>query len=151
MEVKINIVEAASELADERVKENFRKACIIVTKYNPSPEQLEELVYQEDENGDIVYKPEAQEVFNNYYDVFYDMLLKCKSNDGLLFKNEFQLSDTTLENTRFSLEGIKETHTDNMINHLRDLIIKNYEVKEIKNGKQFSVEFILNFKKNDKI
>ena len=63
MELKINIVEAAAELAEQKVVEHF--------------EDLK-VVYQQEENGDTIYTEEAQEVFNAEYDEIFTKLVDCK-------------------------------------------------------------------------
>ena len=73
MEAKINIGEAASELASQRVKEHFAEL-----NKSKSDDELDELIYVEDENGDTTYTSEAQDVFNGFYDSYEDLLLKCK-------------------------------------------------------------------------
>ena len=59
MNVTINIVELASELADHEVQEHF--------KYSSIP------VYDEDEY-EIRYSDEAQEVFDELYDKYYAII-----------------------------------------------------------------------------
>jgi hypothetical protein len=59
MNVTINIVELASELADHEVQEHF--------KYSSIP------VYDEDE-FEIRYTDEAQEIFDELYDKYYAII-----------------------------------------------------------------------------
>jgi hypothetical protein len=59
MNVTINILELASELADHEVQEHF--------KYSSIP------VYDEDEY-EIRYSDEAQEVFDELYDKYYAII-----------------------------------------------------------------------------
>lgn len=63
MNVKINIVELASELADLEMEQNRNTG---------------EVNTVEDENGCIVYTEEAQEVFNDLYDKFYSLIDRLK-------------------------------------------------------------------------
>ena len=63
MELKLNIVEASAELAEQKVVEHF--------------EDLK-VVYQQEENGDTIYTEEAQEVFNAEYDEIFTKLVDCK-------------------------------------------------------------------------
>jgi hypothetical protein len=59
MNVTINILELASELADHEVQEHF--------KYSSIP------VYDEDEDC-IVYTDEAQDIFDELYDKYYAII-----------------------------------------------------------------------------
>ena len=61
MNVTINILELASELADHEVQEHF--------KYSSIP------VYDEDDD-EIRYSNEAQEVFDELYDKYYAIIEK---------------------------------------------------------------------------
>jgi hypothetical protein len=59
MNVTINIVELASELASYELNENWGDTIEI---------------YIEDENGDTYYTDQAQEIFNDLYDKFYAVI-----------------------------------------------------------------------------
>lgn len=59
MNVTINIVELASELASYELEETFGDTIQI---------------YKEDENGDTYYTDHAQEIFNDLYDKFYAVI-----------------------------------------------------------------------------
>jgi hypothetical protein len=63
MEIRINLLEAASELASEVVYAKF--------------EDDDNLINIEDEHG-IYYTEEAQELFNEWYDHYYNLLLNIK-------------------------------------------------------------------------
>lgn len=63
MEIKINLLEAASELAHEVVCAKF--------------EDDDNLIHMEDADG-IYYTEEAQDLFNEWYDHYYDLLLNIK-------------------------------------------------------------------------
>jgi len=68
MDIKVNIVELASELANERVFEEFLTG-----------EQGFDYIYKED--SDVVeYTAEAQKVFDDYYDYYYGFIDKYKIN-----------------------------------------------------------------------
>ena len=62
MELKINIVEAAAELAEIEVNNHFRYSG-------------DKAVYTEQKNGDTIYTEDAQEVFNAEYDRIFDKLV----------------------------------------------------------------------------
>lgn len=64
MNVKINIVELASELADLELAKHFEYSSICV--------------WQEDDNECLVYTEEAQEIFNDLYDKFYSLIDRLK-------------------------------------------------------------------------
>lgn len=63
MEIRINLLEAASELAHE----------IVCAKF----EDDDNLINMEDAHG-IYYTEEAQELFNEWYDHYYNLLLNIK-------------------------------------------------------------------------
>ena len=59
MNVTINILELASELASYELEETWTDTIEI---------------YKEDENGDTYYTDQAQEIFNDLYDKFYAVI-----------------------------------------------------------------------------
>ena len=63
MEITINVIELSSELAEEmvNVKFNYEKNNIYV-----------------EENEEIKYTEPAQEIFNEWYDYYYDFLIERK-------------------------------------------------------------------------
>jgi hypothetical protein len=63
MNVKINIVELASELADLDLENNWMDSI---------------KVWIEDENEDLVYTEEAQDIFNDLYDKYYGLIDRLK-------------------------------------------------------------------------
>jgi hypothetical protein len=63
MNVKINIVELASELADLDLENNWMDSI---------------KVWVEDENEDLVYTEEAQDIFNDLYDKYYGLIDRNK-------------------------------------------------------------------------
>ncbi len=63
-EIKINVAEAASELAVESV-------------YQELGHQGEEAIYCQSSNH-VEYTPEAQQVFDKWYDFYYDFFNKHK-------------------------------------------------------------------------
>lgn len=73
MEIKINIVQTATELAHERLLENYTDI-----QYN------EEVVYEQDEDDEEItrYTEEAQKIFDSWYDYYYDKLEKLQINDS---------------------------------------------------------------------
>lgn len=63
MNKEINVVELASNLADERLRHEW-----IVDGRTGE-------IDTEDENGDMRYTEEAQDEFNRLYDMFYDLIM----------------------------------------------------------------------------
>ena len=149
MELKIDVDKAASKLADEKIKNDFKKIFASVTDYVPSDKMVEELLNYKDKNGKTVYKKEVQKIFNLYYNKFLEFLVSCKSNtESLLFKNSFEINDLELERSSISLDGIKFFHSRTMIQELTDMIYKHYQITDTEKGsKKFSVKFIINFRK----
>ena len=73
MEIRINIVEAASELAhDAMVKEAFNEGIII------DETEVYVSLNGDDDEDEIIYTEVCQEIFDKYYDYYYDRLLKLK-------------------------------------------------------------------------
>lgn len=64
MEIKIDLLEAASELAHE----------IVCAKF----EDDEHSIYEEPFAGVTNYTEEAQDIFNEWYDHYYNLLLNIK-------------------------------------------------------------------------
>ena len=62
-EVLINVVELASELADASLIANWSESIQI---------------FQDDQVEILEYTEEAQDIFNELYDNFYDVILNCK-------------------------------------------------------------------------
>ena len=70
MEIRINIVEVASELAHEAmIDETFRNGFI-------SDEN--EAYISSNDDDEIMYTDFCQKIFDEYYDYYYDILLKLK-------------------------------------------------------------------------
>jgi hypothetical protein len=65
MNLEINIVEAAAELAERDVNKELDD---------------QTLIYIFDEEGNSTYTEQAQELFNAYYDEYFDILLNCKTS-----------------------------------------------------------------------
>ena len=62
--ITINIVELASELADLELENNWMDSI---------------KVWVEEENGDLIYTEEAQDIFNDLYDKYYSMIENAKA------------------------------------------------------------------------
>ena len=65
MVLRINVIEAAAELAEERVKEFYNN--------------VDKDIYTEEENGDTIYTSEAQDIFNVEYDVILEKIIDAKT------------------------------------------------------------------------
>ena len=72
MEITINLPQVASELADLATR---REICD--NESLDEGDDFWELVYQKDGNGTI-YTEKAQDVFNGWYDYYYNEILKYK-------------------------------------------------------------------------
>jgi len=62
--ITINIVELASELADLELENNWMDSI---------------KVWVEEENGDLRYTEEAQDIFNDLYDKYYSIIENAKA------------------------------------------------------------------------
>lgn len=83
MEMMINVVEAASELAEAQIYGEAYQGCVSTI---PSPqevnrEEVEEMVESilfKDIGAEVLeYKPEWQDRFNEFYDYFSEMISNC--------------------------------------------------------------------------
>lgn len=59
MNITINIIELASELATEKLHDNWAESIKI---------------YENEDAEELVYTEEAQDVFNEYYDQYYSLI-----------------------------------------------------------------------------
>lgn len=69
MIVAVNIIELASELADKKLQEIQQeelKAKDCVSMPNG--------IVKEEPNGDVIYTEEAQDLFNDYYDQYWNLI-----------------------------------------------------------------------------
>ena len=66
MDITINIVELASELASEDLYENWNYSIKI---------------YKDDDADVLEYTDEAQDIFNDLYDKYYSIIENAKSNN----------------------------------------------------------------------
>jgi hypothetical protein len=64
MNITINLLELASELAHKRLIENWK-------------ESIE--IYQDESAIITNYTEKAQDIFNDYYDMYIDLINSCKS------------------------------------------------------------------------
>lgn len=74
MLVTVNVVELSAELAEDKLLIDFKRA-------NPelSSEELRVKIYTKQDNGDIHYTEEAQEMFNTLYEDYFDLVHKYKA------------------------------------------------------------------------
>ena len=63
--ITINIIELASELANMELENNWMEYI---------------KVWVEDEDGDLSYTEEAQDIFNDLYDKYYSIIENAKIN-----------------------------------------------------------------------
>lgn len=71
MNIKINILEVASELAENEMKKHY----------------FDDWEIYKDEEEHIVYTDEAQELFNNLYDKYFDLLYNLQEPVTLIKVN----------------------------------------------------------------
>lgn len=70
--ITINAIELASNLAHERVLENFLT----------SPEEdMRNLIFVEEGSDSTIYSSQAQEVFNEWFDIYYTMIEEIAEKD----------------------------------------------------------------------
>lgn len=83
MEMMINVVEAASELAAAQIYGEAYQGCVSTI---PSPqevnreeivEMVESILFKDIGAEVLEYKPEWQDRFNEFYDYFFEMISNC--------------------------------------------------------------------------
>ena len=72
MKVQVNILELATELANQKIIRYQKDALNGFTHCLPLPNGIN----KEDEHGEISYTDEAQQLFNQYYDEFFTIIEK---------------------------------------------------------------------------
>ena len=83
MEIMINVVEAASELAEAQIYGKAYQGCVstIPSNQEVSREEIEEMVdsvlFKDMEAEILEYTPEWQDRFNEFYDYFFEMISNC--------------------------------------------------------------------------
>ena len=79
----INVVEAASELAEAQIYGEAYQGCVSTI---PSPqevnreeivEMVESILFKDIGAEVLEYKPEWQDKFNEFYDYFFEMISNC--------------------------------------------------------------------------
>ena len=78
MDLKINIVEASAEMAEQRIKEYYARKHQLKWDIAIHEEQLNELIYVELDEDTIGYTDEAQDLFNAEYDEIFEKLVDSK-------------------------------------------------------------------------
>lgn len=73
MEIKINLVEVASELADDMIRNLFRTA-------GYSESEIDDRILV-DNGSYLILKEEYQDEFNTWYDMFYNKIESLKINE----------------------------------------------------------------------
>lgn len=83
IEIKINVVEASSELASLRTKEvmELRLKERLGVKHL-SDKDIETYMYVKESKDSFIYTDEAQDVFNSYYDMYYEILTNSKIDNN---------------------------------------------------------------------
>jgi len=89
MELKINIVEAAAELAERELEMMYKQ-----TYPDSNEQEIHNMIWTEDtsevpatESCTMIYTDEAQDLFSTIYDVIFDVLLKCKTVENVKGRN----------------------------------------------------------------
>ena len=83
MEMMINVVEAASELAEAQIYGEAYQGCVSTLPSNQAVseeeigEMAESILYKDIEAEVLEYKPEWQNRFNEFYDYFFEMISNC--------------------------------------------------------------------------
>ena len=83
MEMMINVVEAASELAEAQIYGEAYQGCVSTIPSNQAVseeeigEMAESILYKDIEAEVLEYTPEWQDRFNEFYDYFFEMISNC--------------------------------------------------------------------------
>lgn len=79
MNIKINIVEVASDLAERELRKIYLSKLEKERGTPVTSDELDEELFEYDEESDTTYyKTKPQEMFNSLYDEFYDIVENCK-------------------------------------------------------------------------
>lgn len=73
MQITINLLELAAKLAYDKLRADYDE-----NNKGKSQEEILQMIFTENDNGDFIYTDEAQEVFNEYYGEFYNTILKSE-------------------------------------------------------------------------
>ena len=79
MTLRIDLKKVAAKLAAERIRSTYILTTEWLIGYKPSEDEVDEFMYLRNEEDSIVYTDNAQKRFNDYHDMFEDML-KNSSN-----------------------------------------------------------------------
>lgn len=74
MNIEINAVELASELASDRVFRELKR-----TFPSLSDNEIWVLLLEDRDESNLQWKEESQRSFNSYYDEFLEIINKCKT------------------------------------------------------------------------
>ena len=83
MEMMINVVEAASELAYTQIYGEAYQECISTIPSHQEVngegigERVDSILFKDVESEVLEYKPEWQDRFNEFYDYFFEMISNC--------------------------------------------------------------------------
>ena len=83
MEIMINVVEAASELAAAQIYVEARQECISTIPSHQEVngeeigEMVESILFKDIEAEVLEYTPEWQDKFNEFYDYFFEIISNC--------------------------------------------------------------------------
>jgi hypothetical protein len=79
MNIKINIVEAAAEIAEKQLKAQYAADYDMQWDNPDENRELYNMVYEENiESKTTTFTDEAQDIFNAIYDEIFDKLIDCK-------------------------------------------------------------------------
>lgn len=141
--MNVNIGQLARILASERVVEQHKRNFTISHGFEPSKKQLNDILYEEDKEGDIGFKDSAKQVFNDYYAMFEDMIKSSENIDGILVKK-----DKIYDNYDYlKHQNLKKVFIDEVLVKLESILTPLVKTDIVKEGKRFSIDFILKKRK----
>jgi hypothetical protein len=68
--ITINLVEAATELATKKLLEHYQ-----FFNSEKTEEEIENIISFEGSDGVFYYKEEVQDMFNDFYDEYWDLIM----------------------------------------------------------------------------
>lgn len=81
MKANINVKKLATEIANLKVHEFYRRLSFLASDKNYEDSVVETLYLTEDGTGKKAMNEEAKEIFNKNYESYFSLILTCEEND----------------------------------------------------------------------
>lgn len=141
--MNVNVSELTATLASERLKEHYKRNFTISHGFEPSDEQVEEIIYEKDKDGNIEYKDSAKDLYNDLYSMFEEIIKSSENIDGILIKYEQKYDNYSY----LKHPNLTKVFIDEFLVKLEEIITPLVKTKIADNVKQYSIGFILKKRK----